>query len=480
MRTSLLIDGDLVDGGADGFDTINPATEEVIREVGAANRSDVDAAVDAARAAFQNPQWRRMPGVQRANLLFKLADALEQHAQEFAELETTDQGQPIGMALNFSVGSSVEHLRYYAGWATKIEGETVEVGFPETFAYTQREPVGVCGLITPWNVPLMILVWKIAPALATGNVVIVKPAEQTPLTTIRFVELCEEVGFPPGVVNLLTGAGDVGAALVEHQGVDKISFTGSTEVGRSIVRASADNLKRVTLELGGKNPSIIGPDVDMDVAVGGNIAGATINSGQVCAAYSRFYVAKKREDEFVTKVAGGLQGMTLGPGIEESSQMGPLVSAEHLANVSRMVDAGKESGAELVTGGARRGDKGFYYEPTIFRGVADDSALATDEIFGPVMSVLTYDDEDELAALLKRANNTNYGLASTIWSRDLGFVHRVAAGIRAGAVFVNMPPIPDMAMPWGGMKSSGWGREMGKYALEAFTEVKGVWVHYGE
>ena len=265
----------------------------------------------------------------------------------------------------------------------------------------------MCGLITPWNVPLMILVWKIAPALATGNVVIVKPAEQTPLTTIRFVELCEEVGFPPGVVNLLTGAGDVGAALVEHQGVDKISFTGSTEVGRSIVRASADNLKRVTLELGGKNPSIIGPDVDMDVAVGGNIAGATINSGQVCAAYSRFYVAKKREDEFVTKVAGGLQGMTLGPGIEESSQMGPLVSAEHLANVSRMVDAGKESGAELVTGGARRGDKGFYYEPTIFRGVADDSALATDEIFGPVMSVLTYDDEDELAALLKRANNTN-------------------------------------------------------------------------
>ncbi|MFF4779638.1 aldehyde dehydrogenase family protein [Microtetraspora fusca] len=479
MATNVYIDGAWVPASGGVIPTHDPATEELLEEVGFANASDVDAAVAAARRAFEDRQWRSMPPVRRARLLFDLADLIEAHAEELAVLETRDQGQPVGISRAVSVAGAAEHFRYYAGWVTKIEGATTPVSFPDTLHYTRREPVGVCALITPWNFPLMILAWKLAPALATGNTVVIKPAEQTPLTSIRLVQLADRVGFPPGVINLVTGDGSTGAALAEHRGVDKVSFTGSTEVGRSIVRASAGNLKRVTLELGGKAPSIIAADADIDAAVAGNIAGSTLNSGQVCAAYTHFYVDRKREDEFVSKLAEGVSGMRLGPGLDESTQLGPLVSAEHLRSVEQMVATGPAEGAELVTGGRRAAGKGWFFQPTVFAGVKDGMTIATKEIFGPVLSVLSYDDEDELAAVIARANRTEYGLAATIWTRDLAVANRVAEGVRAGAIFINMPPIPDMAAPWGGFKASGWGREMGSYAIDAYTEVKGVWCHYG-
>jgi aldehyde dehydrogenase (NAD+)/betaine-aldehyde dehydrogenase len=449
------------------FPTVDPSTGETIGEVALAAESDVDAAVDAARAAMRDPAWVDLPRSEISRLLWRLADLIEANADELAMLEHRDNGQPYPVARQVNVPGTVEHFRYYAGWATKIEGSTVPLGNPGVFHYTRREPVGVCALITPWNFPLMIAAWKLAPALACGNAVILKPAEQTPLTAVRLAELTAQAGFPPGVVNLLTGGPVVGQRLVGHRGVDKVSFTGSTSVGREILRSSAGNLKRVTLELGGKTPMIIARDADLDAAVAGAVHGALFNSGQVCAAYARFYVDAARADEFVSKAAT----------LASTVPIGPLVSAEHQSTVDGFVRRGVAEGATLVTGGHPVDGAGYFYEPTVFAGVTDGMSLARDEIFGPVIPVLTYEDSDEL---VDRANDTEYGLAASIWTNDLTTAHRLAASVKAGAVFVNMLHVPDPAAPWGGFKASGIGREMGRYALDAYTEVKGVFVNLSQ
>ncbi|WP_406033141.1 aldehyde dehydrogenase family protein [Nocardioides sp. NBC_00163] len=481
MASKLFIDGEWTgSSGTSAIDTIDPSTGQVIETVPTASRGDVDAAIAAARAALSNPAWADLLPVQRAGLLFKLASLVDEHHEELAQLETRDQGQPIGISRMVSVTGAAEHIRYYAGWVTKMQGSTNPVSFPDTLNYTRREPVGVNALITPWNFPLMILTWKLAPALATGNTVVIKPSEVTPLTSLRLVELCAEAGFPAGVVNIVTGDGSVGEMLTRHPDVDHVSYTGSTAVGKLITMASAEtNLKRLTLELGGKAPSIIARDADIDAAVGGNIMGATLNSGQVCAAYTRFYVERSREQEFVEKVVGGLAQVPIGPGADESNVLGPLVSAKHLSHVERLVATGAADGAELVAGGKRIDRDGYFFEPTVFTGVKDSAAIMHEEIFGPVLAVTAYDDTDELHDLINRANDTPYGLAATVWTRDIATSQRLANGIKAGAVFVNMPPIPDMAAPWGGYKASGWGREMGPWALDAYTELKSVWLHYG-
>lgn len=477
MPTRLFIDGQWTEAGGEPIPTRDPATGTVLEDVGTATQADVDAAVAAARRALTSPEWAGLAPVQRAKLLFRLADLVEQHHEELAALETRDQGQPIGISRQVSVTGAAEHLRYFAGWVTKIQGTTNPVSFPDTLHYTRREPVGVNALITPWNFPLMILVWKLAPALATGNTVVIKPSEVTPLTSIRLVQLAEQAGIPAGVVNLVTGDGPVGAMLSAHHDVDHVSYTGSTAVGKLITAASAEsNLKRLTLELGGKAPSIIAADADLDAAVAGNLAGATLNTGQVCAAYTRFYVDRKREQEFVEKMAAGLAGLQVGPGLEETTQVGPLVSDKHRKHVANLVATGRSEGADLITGGSEVDRDGYFYQPTLFAGVTDSMTIMREEIFGPVLAVTPYDDPDELVA---RANDTQYGLAATVWTRDIRTAQRYADGIRAGAVFVNMPPIPDMAAPWGGYKASGWGREMGPWALDAYTETKAVWLHYG-
>jgi len=477
VRTRLLIGGEWIDSGSAGeFSTVDPSNGQVIGTCPEAGTAEVDAAVSAARSALSDPAWGAMAPSTRARVLWRIAELIDLYADELAELETRDQGQPLGIAKMVSVAGAAEHFRYYAGWCTKIEGVTTPVSLPNVFHYTRREPVGVCALIMPWNFPLMIAAWKLAPALACGNTVILKPAEQTPLTTFRLAEICQEAGLPPGVVNLLTGGPAVGQALVAHAGVDRVSFTGSTAVGKEIVIASAGNLKRVTLELSGKSPSIIAADADIDAAVSGNLMGAILNSGQVCAAYSRFYVDDRRVDEFADKMSAAVGGLTLGPGMDPSSALGPLVSQERLLRVERLVATGVSEGAELRVGGSRSGGKlaeGFFFEPTVFSGVTDSMQIAREEIFGPVLSILSYADPDELAT---RANENEYGLAASVWTRDLRLAHRLAAKIDAGSVFINMPPIPDPAAPWGGFKSSGSGQEMGPYAIDAYTRIKGVWV----
>ncbi|NGO08078.1 aldehyde dehydrogenase family protein [Streptomyces sp. HC44] len=478
IPSSLLIGGKWLPA-ADGaeFKTFDPATGIPLGTVAEAGTSDVDAAVDAARTAFEDPAWRTMPPAARARLLWAVADLIEKHADELAELETRDQGQPLGIAKGLNVPLAAEMFRYYAGWCTKIEGSVSAVSIPGTMHYTRREPVGVCALITPWNLPLAIAAWKLAPALACGNTAILKPAEQTPLTTVFLARLCLEAGIPAGVVNCLTGGPEAGRALTEHDGVDKVSFTGSTEVGKLIVAAAAGNLKRLGLELGGKAPSIVARDADIDAAVAGNLQGGLLNSGQVCAAYTRFFVDSRRVDEFTEKIATAAAGLPLGPGLSPDTVMGPLVSQEQVERVAHYVGLGVEQGAELVTGGARPdGDLagGYFFQPTVFSGVTDDMAIAREEIFGPVLSILSYEDPEEL---VPRANDTEYGLAACVWTKDLTTAHNLAATIRAGSVYVNMLPFLDPAAPWGGFGASGWGREMSGAAIDEFTETKGVWIN---
>ena len=475
MRTDMLIGGEWITGSGAGFTSVNPATGEVLAELREAGEADVDAAVRAAHRAFVSPEWADLLPAARAKLLLRVADLLEEHAEEFAALETQDQGQPLNVSAGFSVPNAVEHFRYYAGWVTKITGVTAPLSVPDVDYRTRREPLGVCGLITPWNFPLMILVWKLAPALACGNTVVIKPAEQTPLSTLRLAELIEQAGVPAGVVNVVTGGAETGRALVGHPLVKKISFTGSTAVGREIGAECGRTLKKVSLELGGKAPSVIAADADIDAAVQGNLLGGLLNSGQVCAAYTRFYVDAKRHDEFAEKLAGAAGTLRLGNGLDAQVHLGPLVSAEQLALTTRYVALGEEEGAELLTGGSRPdGDlaKGFFFEPTVFAGVKQDMRIAREEIFGPVLAVLPYEDPEELVTL---ANDSDYGLAAAVWSRDIGTANRLARQVKAGTVWINMMQGLDAGAAWGGMKSSGIGREMGWEAIEAYTEVKSIW-----
>jgi aldehyde dehydrogenase (NAD+)/phenylacetaldehyde dehydrogenase len=457
------------------FDVIDPATGGILTTVAEAGAHDADLAVKAARRALDTT-WANTTPAERGRLIWKLADLIEQHAEEFQHLESLDVGKPVMETLVFDVPVAVDHFRYFAGWATKISGELLSPSLPgEQLAYTRREPVGVVVAITPWNFPLAIASWKLAPALACGNTVILKPSELTPLSALRLGELILDAGFPPGVVNILPGPGTtVGAALVHHQGVDKISFTGSTRVGREIMTSSAHDFKRITLELGGKSPNIILPDADLDAAAGGAMSAIFFNQGEACAAGSRLFVQHDQFFEVTERLRSRATDIVQGVGLDPMTQMGPLVSETHMDRVLGYIARGLDEGAEIITGGERNPDlDGFFVRPTIFSG-RDDHAISREEIFGPVLTVLPYTDIDDL---IRRANDTVYGLAASVWTQDLRQGIRVAHALKAGSVWVNGFGMVDATLPWGGFKQSGVGREMGKYALDTYTEVKTVWVN---
>jgi acyl-CoA reductase-like NAD-dependent aldehyde dehydrogenase len=459
------------------FETINPATGEVLAEVALADEHDVDAAVAAASAAF--PTWSQTLAADRAAMLFKLADLIDAHADALAELETLDNGKPIRVARRGDLPYVTKHLRYQAGWADKIEGSTVPVTFPNQFVYTRREPLGVVGAIIPWNFPLLMAIWKLGPALTAGNTLILKPAEQTPLTALYLAELVREAGIPAGVVNVLTGPGlPTGAAMAAHNGIAKIAFTGSTAVGAKIMEAAAkSNLKRVSLELGGKSPNVIFDDADIPAAIRGAQWAVFSTSGQECVAGTRLFVQRSAYDEVVAGLKSNVEKMVVNHGFAEKVHVGPLVSAEQLERVSSYITEGKKGGAELVTGGERMGDgfkDGYFLKPAVFSYSDDSLKLVQEEIFGPVAAVTAFDSEEELIA---RANATQYGLAAGVWTRDLAKAHRFAHAVQAGTVWINGYGMIDPAAPFGGYKMSGFGREMGKEAIDLYTQVKTVWVN---
>ncbi len=462
------------------FDTFDPGTGKVIAQVAECDAADVDAAVAAARKAFESGPWPKMSGSERTKLMWKLADLMEQHADELAQLESLNCGKPLAQMRMGELMFCIEVLRYTAGWATKLNGETIQISTPGNFhAFTLREPIGVVGQIIPWNSPLMMAAWKLAPALATGCTVVLKPAEQTPLTALRLGQLIQEAGFPDGVVNILPGFGPTaGAAIAAHPGVDKVAFTGSGEVGRLILQAASGNLKKVSLELGGKSPVIVFPDADLSLAVPGAARAIFGNSGQVCAAGSRLYAHAKVFDRMVEGIAGEAGKIRVGHGLEAGTQMGPLVSKEQLERVSGYLDQGRRDGVNVVTGGNRIGTEGYFMAPTVLTNTRQEMSVMREEIFGPVLCATRFDDED-LERIAREANNTIYGLAGSVWTRDLGTAHKMARRIRAGTVGVNMHGSLDPAVPFGGFKQSGWGREKGREALELYTEVKTVVMSLG-
>jgi len=474
----ILINGKWVDAvSGKTFPTYNPATGEVLARIAEGDKEDIDRAVNSARAAFENGPWRRLTASERGRLIWKLADLLEENLEEFAKLETLDNGKPLKIARVADVPLAVDLLRYMAGWATKIEGNTIPISVPyapgaKFLAYTLREPVGVVGQIIPWNFPLLMAAWKLGPALATGCTVVLKPAEQTPLTSLRLGELVQEAGFPDGVVNIVPGYGETaGAALAAHPGVDKIAFTGSTEVGKLILQAAAGNLKKVSLELGGKSPNIVFADSDVDTAIAGSASAIFFNHGQCCCAGSRLYVEQGIFDKVVEGVADQAKKIHVGSGLDSTTDMGPLVSEEQLNRVCNYLESGFSEGAQAVVGGTRHGDKGYFVDPTVLVNTNDNMKVVQEEIFGPVVTAIPFKDPQELIA---RANDTVYGLAAGIWTRDIGKAHRLASELRAGTVWVNCYNIFDAALPFGGYKQSGWGREMGHDSLEMYTEVKAV------
>lgn len=463
-------------GAEDGrtLDVYDPSTGQVFTQVPSGSGADIDAAVTAARQAFDDGRWAGLRPGKRAEILFKTGELIKANIAELAQLEALDSGKPLKVAQG-EMWMAGEVFRYYSGWPTKIFGET-NPSDDGQLVYTRREPVGVCGGIIPWNFPMLMASWKIAPALAFGNTIVLKPAEQTPLTALRLAEICIEAGVPDGVVNVVTGVGEeAGQALAQHMEVDKIAFTGSTEVGRRILHASEGNLKRVTLELGGKSPSIVFPDVDLAKAAKGSMMGVFHNSGQVCTAGTRILVDAKIHDDFVESLVEATRSMRLGPALDEETAMGPVVSAEQLERVTGYIDIGLSEGAELVAGGHRSPDlgDGYFVQPTVFAGVRNDMSIAQEEIFGPVAAVIEVQDTEHA---IEVANDSIYGLAASIWTNELSTAHRVAAGVKAGTVWVNTANQFDPGTSFGGMKQSGFGRELGLHSMEAYTELKTVWV----
>jgi phenylacetaldehyde dehydrogenase len=472
----ILINGKWVDAASGKtFPTYNPATGEVLANIAAGDKEDIDRAVKAARAAFEIGPWSKISPSERGRLIWKLADLLEKHAEEFAQLESLDNGKPLKIARVADLPLAIDHFRYYAGWATKIEGNTISLGLAEQgkfHAYTVREPVGVVGQIIPWNFPLLMAAWKLAPALATGCTIILKPAEQTPLTALRLGELILEAGFPEGVVNIVPGYGETaGAALSAHPDVDKIAFTGSTEVGKLILQAAAGNLKKVSLELGGKSPNVVLEDADVDAVIPGAASAIFFNQGQCCCAGSRLYVDKKIFDKVVDGVAQNASKIRVGPGFDPENDMGPLVSEEQLNRVCGYLESGQQEGAKALTGGSRDGTRGYFVKPTVLVNTTDKMKVVQEEIFGPVVTAIPFSDPNEIVA---KANDTIYGLAAGIWTRDIKKAHALASKLRAGTVWINCYNVFDAALPFGGYKQSGWGREMGHEVLEHYTEVKTV------
>ena len=471
-RIQLLIDGKFQDSQSNKtFESINPVTEEVIAHVAEGDEADIDLAVKAARRAFEEGPWSEMDARERGRLMMKWADLIDAQQEDFARLEVLDNGKPIVEALGYDIPSAAATIRYFAGWADKVEGKTIPISGPY-FTHTRREPIGVCGLIIPWNFPLAMAAWKLGPSLAAGCTVILKPAEQTPLTALWAGELALEAGIPPGVVNIIPGYGETaGAALVRHPGVEKIAFTGEYTTAKIIKAATTDTMKRMSFELGGKSPNIIMDDANLDDAVEGAFGAIFLNQGQNCCAGSRIFVHGSIYDEFIDKLSDKAANRRIGDPFEDDTEHGPMIDAAQYEKVMRYIELGKEQGADLVTGGNRVYDRGYFIAPTVFGEVEDEMAIATDEIFGPVVSVLRFRDTDEV---IRRANDSQFGLAAAVWTQDIDKAYTVSEGLKAGTVWINCYNIVDPAAPFGGYKMSGLGRELSEQALDAYTETKTV------